>query len=100
AYLKALPRARKLVYLEDQYFWSERAAHALADALRTNAELHGVVVVPRVPDRDGRVAGPAARIGRERATRIVERAGGDRVLVCGVENGEGHPLLVAAKVLI
>ena len=35
AYLKALPRARRLVYLEDQYFWSERAAHTLADALDT-----------------------------------------------------------------
>ena len=34
AYLKAIRRARKLVYLEDQYLWSEAAAHALADALR------------------------------------------------------------------
>ena len=100
AYLKALGRARRLVYLEDQYFWSERAAHALADALRANPELHVVVVVPRFPDRDGRVAGPAARIGRERATRIVERAGGDRVLVCDVENVEGTPIYVHAKVCI
>jgi phosphatidylserine/phosphatidylglycerophosphate/cardiolipin synthase-like enzyme len=100
AYLKALGRARRLVYLEDQYFWSERAAHALADALRANPELHVVVVVPRFPDRDGRVAGPAARIGRERAMRIVERAGGDRVLVCDVENIEGTPIYVHAKVCI
>jgi phosphatidylserine/phosphatidylglycerophosphate/cardiolipin synthase-like enzyme len=100
SYLKALGRGRRLVYLEDQYFWSERAAHALADALRGNPELHVVVVVPRFPDRDGRVAGPAARIGRERATRIVERAGGDRVLVCDVENAEGTPIYVHAKVCI
>ena len=100
AYLKALGRARRLVYLEDQYFWSERAAHALGDALRVNPELHVVVVVPRFPDRDGRMAGPAARIGRERATRIVERAGGDRVLVCDVENVEGTPIYVHAKVCI
>jgi phosphatidylserine/phosphatidylglycerophosphate/cardiolipin synthase-like enzyme len=100
AYLKALGRARRLVYLEDQYFWSERTAHAIADALRMNPELHVVVVVPRSPDRDGRVAGPAARIGRERATRIVERVGGDRVLVCDVENVEDTPIYVHAKVCI
>jgi phosphatidylserine/phosphatidylglycerophosphate/cardiolipin synthase-like enzyme len=100
AYLKALPRARRLVYLEDQYFWSERAAHTLADTLRAQPELLVVVVVPRHPDRDGRFAGPAARIGRERATGIVERAGGDRVLVCDLENVEGTPIYVHAKVCI
>ena len=100
AYLKALPRARRLVYLEDQYFWSERAAQALADTLRARSELHVVVVVPRFPDRDGRVAGPSARIGREHATRIVQRAGGDRVLVCDLENQDGTPVYVHAKVCI
>jgi phosphatidylserine/phosphatidylglycerophosphate/cardiolipin synthase-like enzyme len=100
AYLKALRRARRLVYLEDQYFWSERAAHALAEALRAHPGLHVVVVVPRRPDRDGRVAGPAARIGRERATDIIERAGGERVVVCDVENEEGTPIYVHAKVCI
>jgi phosphatidylserine/phosphatidylglycerophosphate/cardiolipin synthase-like enzyme len=100
AYLKAFRRARRLVYLEDQYFWSERAAHALADALRTQPTLRLVVVVPRWPDRDGRVAGPAARIGRERATRIVERAGDDRVVVCDIENERGTPIYVHAKVCI
>jgi phosphatidylserine/phosphatidylglycerophosphate/cardiolipin synthase-like enzyme len=100
AYLKALPRSRRLVYLEDQYFWSERAARALADALRAQPDLRVVVVVPRHPDRDGRVAGPAARIGRERATRIVERAGRGRVLICDLENVEGTPIYVHAKVCI
>ena len=32
--------------------------HALADALAREPELHVVVVVPRFPDRDGRVARP------------------------------------------
>jgi phosphatidylserine/phosphatidylglycerophosphate/cardiolipin synthase-like enzyme len=100
AYLKALPRARRLVHLEDQYFWSRRAAHALADALRAHPALRVVIVVPRFPDRDGRVSGPAARISRERAMRIVERAGGDRVLVCDLENVEGTPIYVHAKVCI
>jgi phosphatidylserine/phosphatidylglycerophosphate/cardiolipin synthase-like enzyme len=100
AYLKALRRARRLVYLEDQYFWSERAARALADALRAHRELRVVVVVPRHPDRDGRITGPAARIGRERATRITEGAGGDRVLVCDLENVSGTPIYVHAKVCV
>jgi phosphatidylserine/phosphatidylglycerophosphate/cardiolipin synthase-like enzyme len=100
AYLRVFPRARRLVYLEDQYFWSERAAHALADALRAHPRLLVVVLVPRYPDRDGRIAGPAARVGRERATRIVERAGGDRMLVCDLENVEGTPIYVHAKVCI
>jgi len=59
-----------------------------------------IVVVPRFPDRDGRVAGPAARIGRERATRLVERAASDRVLVCDIENNAGTPVYVHAKVCI
>jgi len=100
AYLKAIPRARRLVYLEDQYFWSERGAHLLADALRAQPDLHVVVVVPRYPDRDGHVAGPASRIARERATRIVERAGRERVLVCDLENEDGVPIYVHAKVCI
>ncbi len=100
AYLKALPRARRLVYLEDQYFWSERAARALADALHAHPALHVVVVVPRFPDRDGRVTGPAARIGRQRAMHIVERAGRDRVLVCDLENDDATPIYVHAKVCI
>jgi len=56
--------------------------------------------VPRFPDRDGRVSGPAARIIRERAMRIVKRAGGDRVLVCDLENVEGTPIYVHAKICI
>jgi phosphatidylserine/phosphatidylglycerophosphate/cardiolipin synthase-like enzyme len=100
AYLKALRRARRLVYLEDQYFWSERAARALATGLRTHPGLRVIVVVPRFPDRDGRVAGPAARISRQRTTRILEEAGSDRVLVCDLENDDGTPIYVHAKICV
>jgi hypothetical protein len=54
AYLKALWRARRLFYLEDQYLWSEDVAQALADALRRSPDLHLIAVVPRYPDQDGR----------------------------------------------
>jgi phosphatidylserine/phosphatidylglycerophosphate/cardiolipin synthase-like enzyme len=58
------------------------------------------VVVPRFPDRDGRISGPAARIGRQRATRIITRVGHDRVFVCDVENGHGTPIYVHPKIWI
>ena len=75
AYLKAFRRARRLVYLEDQYLWSSHAARALAGALQRNPELHVVAVVPRYPDRGGRATSAASRVGREYVTDILRRAG-------------------------
>jgi phosphatidylserine/phosphatidylglycerophosphate/cardiolipin synthase-like enzyme len=100
AYLKAFRRARRLVYLEDQYLWSAQAAHALADALRRHRELRVVAVVPRYPDRGGRATGAASRIGREYATDILHQAGGDRVAVYDLENADGTPIYVHAKVCV
>ncbi|HEV7526041.1 MAG TPA: phospholipase D-like domain-containing protein [Acidimicrobiia bacterium] len=100
AYLKAFRRARRLVYLEDQYLWSIHAAHALADGLRRTRELHVVAVVPRFPDRAGRATGAANRIGRERVTDILRRAGGDRVAIYDLENEAGTPVYVHAKVCV
>ena len=67
AYLKAFERARRLVYVEDQYLWSRAGADVLADRLREEPGLHLVAVVPRYPDRDGRFSGPPSRIGQQRA---------------------------------
>ena len=100
AYLKAIGRARSLVYLEDQYLWSIDAARALGDALRRHPALRVVAVVPRYPDRDGRATRAAASIGRERVTKILRRAGGDRVAVYDLENEEGTPIYVHAKVCV
>jgi phosphatidylserine/phosphatidylglycerophosphate/cardiolipin synthase-like enzyme len=100
AYLKALQRARALVYVEDQYLWSPDAADALASALRREPRLRVVVVVPRFPDRDGRFSGPPYRIGQERAMREVMRAGGDRVAVYDLEAETEWPIYVHAKVCI
>lgn len=100
AYLKAFSHARRLVYLEDQYFWSRRAATALAEALRQHPDLHVVVVVPRYPDRDGRVSGPPSLIGRQRVTEMLRNAGGDRFRVYDLENGDGTPIYVHAKVVV
>ena len=40
AYAKALARARSLIYVEDQYFWSREVADILAGALRRRPDLH------------------------------------------------------------
>jgi phosphatidylserine/phosphatidylglycerophosphate/cardiolipin synthase-like enzyme len=99
AYRRALPRARSLVYLEDQFFWSVEAARLLAAALVADPGLHVVVVVPRYSDSDGRLARPS-HLGRDRAVAICRKAGGDRFGIYDVENHEGTAVYVHAKVVI
>jgi phosphatidylserine/phosphatidylglycerophosphate/cardiolipin synthase-like enzyme len=100
AYGKAFRRARRLIYFEDQYLWSEDVASELAAALRENERLRLLAVVPRYPERDGRVSGPAERIGHQEALDLVRTAGGDRVAVFDLENDEGTPIYVHAKACV
>jgi phosphatidylserine/phosphatidylglycerophosphate/cardiolipin synthase-like enzyme len=100
AYLAAFARARRLVYVEDQFFWSATAARALADAMRHEPQLRVVAVVPRFPDRGGFVTSRSARVSRQDTMRLLERAGGSRFLVCDVEQEAGGPVYVHAKVCI
>jgi phosphatidylserine/phosphatidylglycerophosphate/cardiolipin synthase-like enzyme len=100
AYVKAFGRARRLVYVEDQYLWSGAAAGALAQRLREVPELHVVAVVPRYPDQDGRLTGPPYRIGQQRAIELLREAGGDRVAVFDLESASGWPIYVHAKVCV
>ena len=99
-YTKAIRRARRMIYLEDQYMWSKEVASLFAGALRDNPELHLVVVVPRYPDVDGRLAWPPNQVGRAQAIDTCRQAGGDRVHVFDVENHEGTPVYVHAKVCV
>ena len=99
AYRRAIPRARRLIYLEDQYFWSSDAADLLAAALRKNPSLHVVAVVPRHPDMEGPMAAPG-QLARQRAVRTCRRAGGDRFHLFDLENHEGTPVYVHAKVMV
>ena len=73
AYRRAFARARRLVYLEDQYLWSRDVATVIAAALRANPRLHVVVVVPRYPDHEGRFAEAPARVGRRGRRPAVQR---------------------------
>jgi phosphatidylserine/phosphatidylglycerophosphate/cardiolipin synthase-like enzyme len=100
AYLKALARARALVYIEDQYLWGRLVAEALATALRAAPELRMVIVVPRHPDRDGRISGRAARAAQWRAINHLQLAGGPRVAVYDLENKQSTPIYVHAKAVV
>jgi phosphatidylserine/phosphatidylglycerophosphate/cardiolipin synthase-like enzyme len=99
-YSKAIKRARRLVYLEDQYMWSADIARLFAEALADNPQLHLVVVVPRVPDQDGAVAQRSQYVGRWQALEMCRKAGRNRVHVFDVENHEGTPVYVHAKVCV
>jgi phosphatidylserine/phosphatidylglycerophosphate/cardiolipin synthase-like enzyme len=99
AYRRTIPLARRLIYLEDQFFWSHEAAALIAAALRANPDLHVVVVVPRYPDNEGRLAVPG-ELARHRAVELCRRAGGDRMHVFDVENEAGTPVYVHAKVVV
>ncbi|MGY1740387.1 MULTISPECIES: phospholipase D family protein [unclassified Blastococcus] len=99
-YSKAIKRARRLIYLEDQYMWSAEVAQLFADALRANPDLHLVVVVPRVPDQDGAFARRPQYVGRWQALELCRAAGPDRVHVFDVENHAGTPVYVHAKVCV
>ena len=99
-YLKALRRARALIYVEDQYLWSPRVVAAFAGALRASPGLMLIAVVPAVPEQDGRLTLPMNLIGRIEALDALRRAGGDRVAVYAVENPVGTPVYVHAKVCV
>ena len=99
-YTKAIKRARRLIYLEDQYLWSAEVAKLFAEAMRQHSDLHLIAVVPRHPDVDGRFALPPNQIGRAKALSLCERAAPDRVHVFDVENHQNTPVYVHAKVCV
>ena len=99
-YTKAIKRARRLIYLEDQYMWSADVARLFAEALTDHPELHLVVVVPRFPDQEGAFAERPELVGRWQAIEMCKQAGKDRVHVFDVENHAGHPVYVHAKVCV
>ncbi|MBD0323219.1 MAG: phospholipase [Aldersonia sp.] len=99
-YTKALGRARRLIYLEDQYLWSRQVADLFARALTENRDLHLIAVVPRYPDVDGRLALSPNMVGRQQAIEACRQAAPDRVHIFDVENHHGTPVYVHAKVCV
>jgi phosphatidylserine/phosphatidylglycerophosphate/cardiolipin synthase-like enzyme len=100
AYQRAFARARHLVYVEDQYFWSTAVTRALADALRREPALQVIAVVPRYPEQDSAVSGTPMRLGQQRARDLLTEAGGDRFAMYDLQNAVGTPVYVHAKVCV
>jgi phosphatidylserine/phosphatidylglycerophosphate/cardiolipin synthase-like enzyme len=107
AYRKALDRAQVLVYVEDQYLWSPHVVGVFADALAAQPGLRLIAVVPQFPitglNQEWRPTGSAAApqlLARARSLDLLQRLGGARVAVYGVENHAGTPVYVHAKVCV
>jgi phosphatidylserine/phosphatidylglycerophosphate/cardiolipin synthase-like enzyme len=98
--LHAFARARRYIYIEDQYLWSALVAAPLAAALRNTPDLHLIAVVPRYPDDDGRLTGPPNRLGQLAAIHALLDAAPERVGVFDLENAAGTPIYVHAKVCV
>jgi phosphatidylserine/phosphatidylglycerophosphate/cardiolipin synthase-like enzyme len=99
-YSKALAKAEKLVYIEDQYLWSTDVAHAFVESLSTNPELRVIAVLPHVPDQSKPLSRVPQQLGRAEALAMLKEAGGDRVAAYGIENHEGRPVYVHAKICV
>ncbi len=99
-YHKALGRARRLVYVEDQFLWSVTVARVFADALRRTPELHMVAVLPRYPDSEGGLQEPAKDAAHTEAIEVLVEAAGERVHLFDLENQDGAPIYVHAKVCV
>ncbi|MDD9207131.1 DUF2183 domain-containing protein, partial [Georgenia sp. 10Sc9-8] len=100
AYAKALNRARRLIYVEDQYLWSSDVARVFATALQRSPELCLIAVVPRYPDQESPIRVPSAGMGQSAAMEMVRDAGGERVQVLDLENEAGTPIYIHAKLCI
>ncbi len=99
-YTKAVSKARKLIYVEDQYLWGQHVGGVFTEALHDNPELHVVAVVPLFTDQAGFLARSPQMLGRARAMRQMTDAAPDRVAIYGIENHESTPVYVHAKVCL
>lgn len=97
-YRKALTQARRLVYVEDQYFWDEVAGPFEA-ALAANPELRVLLVLPMHPDVEG-LSRRTELLARGRAVDRLRAIAADRVGAYCLENTRGTPVYVHAKVCV
>jgi phosphatidylserine/phosphatidylglycerophosphate/cardiolipin synthase-like enzyme len=97
---KAVGRARRLIYIEDQFLWSTDVASVIASALVASPSLHLVVVLPRFFDQASTLTLRPNQIGREQAVRALLDAAGDRVAIYDIENADGVPVYVHAKISV
>ncbi len=69
-------------------------------ALEAQPGLLLIAVLPLHPDQDGRFSRAPNLVGRYEALRMLQRAGRGRVAIYGLENHEGTPVYVHAKVRV
>jgi phosphatidylserine/phosphatidylglycerophosphate/cardiolipin synthase-like enzyme len=100
AYQRSFARARRLIFVEDQYLWSSEVAELFASALQREPDLRVIVIVPRVPDRNGVISGPPHRVAQLQLVDRVREVGGDRFGIYDVENHAGTPIYVHAKTIV
>jgi phosphatidylserine/phosphatidylglycerophosphate/cardiolipin synthase-like enzyme len=99
-YTKALAKAQRLVYIEDQYLWSSDVARTFVQALRRSPELRVIAILPHLPDQTAPLSRIPQQLGRLQAFTEIKEAGGDRVAGYGIENHAGRPVYVHAKVCV
>ncbi len=97
---KAIRRARRLIYLEDQFLWSAEVATTFADALVACRSLHVIAVLPRYFDQAPALTLRPNQVGRENAISVLLDAAADRVAIYDIENLAGTPVYVHAKVSV
>ena len=99
-YTKAVERARRLIYVEDQYLWGRHIARTFSRALEQHSDLLVIGVVPMYPDLEGVLGRLPQQEGRLRAMKEMVRAAHDRVAIYGLENHAGTPVYVHAKACV
>jgi phosphatidylserine/phosphatidylglycerophosphate/cardiolipin synthase-like enzyme len=97
---KAIQRARRLIYIEDQFVWSTEVAKVIASALLATPSLHLIVLLPRYFDQDRALTLRPNQVGREQAVSVLKDAAGDRVAIYDIENLAGTPVYVHAKISV
>jgi phosphatidylserine/phosphatidylglycerophosphate/cardiolipin synthase-like enzyme len=99
-YAKAMARAHSLIYVQDQYFWSEEIAGLYEEALRRESDLRLIVVVPKHPDHNGIFSGPTSRWGQLAMMDRLMSVAPDRVAVYDLENERGDAIYVHSKAVV
>ena len=97
---KAIGRARRLIYLEDQFLWSTEVAKIFAAALVACPSLHLIAVLPRFFDQGSTLTLRPNQVGREQAVSLLLDSAGDRVAIYDIENLAGVPVYVHAKISV
>jgi phosphatidylserine/phosphatidylglycerophosphate/cardiolipin synthase-like enzyme len=97
---KAIRRARRMIYLEDQFLWSSEVARTFADALVASPSLRLIALVPRFFDQAGTLTLRPNQVGREQAVQVLLDAAPDRVAIYDIENLAGVPVYVHAKISV